>query len=451
MSRAYLDHNATSPMRPEAAAFAAAVAEGGNPSSVHAEGRRARARIEAARETVATATGASPEAVVFTSGATEAINLAIGGAAAASATRRILISAVEHDCVRESAAASGAAVETIPVTGAGLVDLDWLEGRLREWRAEDGRPFVAVMHANNETGVIQPIADVRRLVAAADGLLLIDAAQTLGKIDVRALGADYLALSAHKLGGPSGAGALVLEAVAPLARRQHGGGQERGRRAGTENLAGIAGFGAAVAAASADAGLNGRLAALRDALEARVRAARPDVQVWGGESPRLGTTSCLALPGFRGETQVMALDLAGVAVSAGAACSSGKVRPSHVLSAMGADAETAGCAIRVSLGWNTTRGDVDRFVEAYLAAAERAAPLSPERGRGQASPKSAAADLDGELGEEAALRLASNPPPHPVRQPRTLCVLGADLPSPPLGVEGDANRPATAQIAEGSL
>jgi cysteine desulfurase len=374
MSRAYLDHNATSPLRPEAAAaIAAALADGGNPSSVHAEGRRARARLETAREALAKALGVAPEAVVFTSGATEAVNLAIGGAVAAGATRRLLVSAIEHDCVREAAAASGVPVESMPVTPAGQVDLDWIEARLRAWDAADGRPFLAVMHANNETGVVQPIADVARLVGAAGGLLLVDAAQTLGKVDASGLGASYVAVSAHKLGGPAGAGALVLGADAPLARRQHGGGQERGRRAGTENVAGVAGFGAAVAAATADPGLNGRLAVLRDGMEARLAAARPDVQAWGGDAPRLGTTSCLALPGFRGETQVMALDLAGVAVSAGAACSSGKVRPSRVLEAMGADAETAACAIRVSLGWNTTQADIDRFVDAYLFAVERAA------------------------------------------------------------------------------
>jgi cysteine desulfurase len=381
VSRTYLDHNASSPLRPEAAAAMTEVLRtGGNPSSVHAEGRSARARIETAREALAAAFGAEPDGVLFTSGATEAVNLAIAGAVAAGATRRLLISAIEHDCVREVSAASGAAVEAIPVTRTGVADLGWLTARLGHWNPDDGRPFVVLMQANNETGVIQPVAEAARPVREAGGLLLVDAAQTLGKIevDMSSLGASYLAVSAHKLGGPAGVGALILGSDAPLTRRQHGGGQERGRRAGTENVIGIVGFVAALGAVLADRGLDARLGRLRDELEARLRAARSEVQVWGAEAPRLGTTSCLALPGFSGETQVMALDLAGVAVSAGAACSSGKVRPSHVLAAMGADQATATSAIRVSLGWNTTRADTDAFLVAYLAAAARVlGPVEP--------------------------------------------------------------------------
>jgi cysteine desulfurase len=374
MTRSYLDHNAGSPLRPEAAvAMAEALREAGNPSSVHAEGRRARARIDAARETLAVAVGSPSEAIAFTSGATEAVNLAVASAVGVG-SKTLLVSAIEHDCVREAAAQSGAAVESIPVTHAGVVDVDWLARRLASWNTDAGRPFVAVMHANNETGIIQPVADVARLVRGAGGLLLVDAAQTLGKVgvDVRALGANYLVVSAHKLGGPAGVGALVLAEDAPLVRRQHGGGQERGRRPGTENLAGIVGFAAALGATLADHGFDARLGALRDAMEARLRKARPDARVWGADAPRLGATSCVALPGFSGETQVMALDLAGVAVSAGAACSSGKVRASHVLAAMGADPTTAASAIRVSLGWSTTEADLGRFVAAYVAAAERA-------------------------------------------------------------------------------
>jgi cysteine desulfurase len=377
--RVYLDHNATSPLRPEAAeAMAEALREGGNPSSVHAEGRRAKARVEAARETVAGALGALVENLVFTSGATEAVNLAIGSAVD-SGVRRLLISAIEHDCVREAAAASGAAVETLAVTRAGALDLAALAERLARWNDADGRPFLALMHANNETGVIQPVTEAARMIRERDGLVLVDAAQTVGKIpvDLGGLWADYVAVSAHKLGGPVGVGALALGAKAPLTRRQHGGGQERGRRAGTENVIGIAGFGAAVTAALADRDLDTRLAGWRDALETKVRAARPDVRVWGGDASRLGTTSSLALPGFRGETQVMALDLAGVAVSAGSACSSGKVRASHVLAAMGAGETAASSAIRVSLGWSTAAEDVEPFVAAYVQAAERA--IGPAR------------------------------------------------------------------------
>jgi cysteine desulfurase len=351
-----------------------AMAAGGNPSSVHAEGRRVRAMIERARETLAASLCARVEDVVFTSGATEAVNLAILGAVAAGATRRLLVSAIEHDAVREAAGASGVAVETVPVRAAGVLDLDALAARLARWDAADGRPFLALQHANNETGVVQPVVEAGRMLREQNGLLLVDAAQTLGKIpvDVGALWADYVAVSAHKLGGPAGVGALALGPAAPLARRQHGGGQERGRRGGTENVVGIAGFGAGLSAALSDAGFGQRLAALRDSLEGRIRDAWPDVRVWGDLAPRLPHVSCLALTGFRGETQVMALDLAGVAVSAGSACSSGKVRASRVLEAMGADAGEASCAIRVSLGWNTTSSDLDRFVEAYVAAAARA-------------------------------------------------------------------------------
>ncbi|MGD2132170.1 MAG: cysteine desulfurase family protein [Maricaulaceae bacterium] len=385
MTRIYLDHNATTPLRPEArAAFAEVLAETGNPSSVHADGRRARARLDHARDVVADAVGAAPEGVVFTSGGAEALNLAIGGAVASGVVGRVLVSAIEHDVVREAAGAlSGATTDVVPVTASGVIDLEALERLLAE--PSENRTLVAVMHANNETGVIQPTGDVARLVREANGLLLIDAVQSFGKIDVNlgALGANYLALSAHKLGGPMGAGALILADDAPIARRQHGGGQERGRRAGTENLAGIAGFAAAVEAALGDRGAYDKLADLRDDLEARVTAARDDVRVFGAEAPRLSTTSCLALPGFSGETQVMALDLAGVSVSAGAACSSGKVRPSHVLAAMGADERTASSAIRVSLGWTTTADDIDRFVTAYLDAAERAVG-APERVAGAA-------------------------------------------------------------------
>jgi cysteine desulfurase len=373
MTRTYLDHNATSPLRPEAAAaMADALRACGNPSSVHAEGRRARGRIEAARETVAGAVGALTENVVFTGGATEAVNLAVASAVEAGAGT-LFVSAIEHDSVREAAAATGVPIEAIPALRDGRVDAAWLEARLAGWNAADGRPFVAVMHANNETGVIQPLAQIADAAARVGAMLLVDAAQTLGKIDVDlgALGATWLAVSAHKLGGPAGAGALVLAPDAPVARQQHGGRQERGRRAGTENFAGIVGFAAALEAARSDRDMDARLGSLRDRLEAGVRAVRPDARVWGADAPRLGTASCLSLAGFPSETQVMALDLAGVAVSAGAACSSGKVRASHVLLAMSVDKNAAGSAIRASLGWNTTEADIDRFVEAYAAAAAR--------------------------------------------------------------------------------
>jgi cysteine desulfurase len=358
----YLDYNATAPVRPAVAtAMAEALATVGNPSSVHGFGRAARARLETAREQVATLVGARPAQVVFTSGGTEANNLALTGVGRA----RVLVSAIEHDSVLKAAAA-----EAIPVDCGGIVDLSALE-RLLAARAEPA--LVALMLANNETGVIQPVAEASRIAHASGALLHCDAVQAAGKIavDFAALGVDSLSLSAHKIGGPAGVGALVVADHLHLVAQQRGGGQERGRRAGTENLAGIVGFGVAAEIAAAELGATARLADLRDDLERRALAAVPGAILFGRDAARLSNTSCLALPGVSSELQVMALDLAGVAVSAGSACSSGKVQPSHVLRAMGADAATAGSAIRVSLGWRSTAEDVDRFLEAWCALAAR--------------------------------------------------------------------------------
>ena len=364
MSRAvYLDYNATVPIRPEAAAAVAGALElCGNASSVHGFGRSARRRIETARDQVAALIGAHPAQVVFTSGGTEANNLALTGTGRA----RLLVSAGEHDSVLEAAPQA----ERIPLDTEGRLDLDALTAML----AADPRPaLVSVMLANNETGVIQPLAEVAALVRAHGALLHTDAVQAAGKtaLDGPALGADLLSLSAHKLGGPQGVGALVIAdrvALTPLLR---GGGQERARRAGTENLPGIAGFGAAAEAARAALADTARLAALRDRLEQGLRALATDIRVFGAGAERLGNTSCFATPGLPAETQVMSLDLAGIAVSAGSACSSGKVRPSHVLLAMGAGAEEAGSAIRVSLGWQSADDDVERFLEAWSALRAR--------------------------------------------------------------------------------
>lgn len=370
MSGTYLDYNASAPVRPEAAeAVARALSAGGNPSSVHAVGRAAHALIEQARTQVAALIGGPASTVVFTSGGTEANALALESAVAAG-SRRLIVSAVEHDSVLEGARATGAAVEVAPVNAQGVLDLEWLERRLANWTPSDGRPLVAVMLANNETGVIQPIAEVAALVRAVDGWLHVDAIQAAGKIavDSRALGADTLSVSSHKLGGPQGVGALTFGPRAVLSRRLHGGGQERGRRAGTENTPGIAGFGAAAAAALRgldDAGLQ---AQWRDAAQARL-VAMGGVAL-GDAAARLPNTLCVAAPGYASELQVMALDLAGVMVSAGSACSSGKVRASHVLAAMGAG-DLAGCAVRVSGGWATAGADWDRFVEAWGEAHDR--------------------------------------------------------------------------------
>jgi cysteine desulfurase len=354
----YLDHNATAVVRPEAkAAMANALDVGGNPSSIHAAGRAARAMLETAREQVATLIAAPATTVIFTSGGTEANAIAIESAVAAG-SRRLIVSAIEHDSIQETSRVLGVAVEVLPVDGSGQADLAWLAARLAAWDPADGKPFVALMLANNETGVIQPVAEASELH--------VDAIQAAGKIavDSRALGADTLSISAHKIGGPQGVGALTFGPRATLSRRQHGGGQERGRRGGTENVPGIAGFGAAAAVAS---DLQAQ-AVLRDAAAGRLKAAGGVVM--GEAAPRLPNTLCIATPGFPSDVQVMGLDLAGVMVSAGSACSSGKVKASPVLEAMG-QGELAGCAIRVSGGWNTTQADWERFVEAWTAAHDR--------------------------------------------------------------------------------
>lgn len=365
----YLDHNATTPLRPEARrAVEAAFATTGNPSSAHRFGRAARRAVEDAREQLARLVGARPDAVVFTSGGTEANALALSGQAlSAMGRRRVLVSAVEHPSVL--AAAPGAT--RIPVDGDGTVDLAALENAL----AADSEPaLVSIMLANNETGAIQPVAKAAEIARRFGAIVHCDAVQAAGKIaiDVRALGAHLVSLSGHKFGGPMGTGALIVDDAVSLAALIGGGGQERGRRAGTENVPGIAGLGAAAEAALAGLDAFARLADWRDALESRVLAAAPSARVVGRGAARLPNTSCLALPGMAAETQVMALDLAGVAVGAGAACSSGKTKVSPVLAAMGLDADMAGSAIRASLGWTTGEGDIERFIEAWTALAARA-------------------------------------------------------------------------------
>ncbi|WP_332767947.1 cysteine desulfurase family protein [Phenylobacterium sp.] len=374
MTRVYLDYNATAPLRPEALeAVTRAYALGGNPSSIHAAGRAARALVEQARTEIAALIGGPASTVVFTSGGTEANALAVDSAVA-TGSKRLIVSAIEHDSVLETAKASGAAVEILPVGPDGLADLAWLAERLSRWDAADGRPFVALMLANNETGVIQPVREASEIVRAAEGWLHVDAIQAAGKIptDSRVLGADTLSTSAHKLGGPQGVGALTFGPRATLVRRQHGGGQERGRRAGTENVPGIAGFGAAAMAALRD--VNDQ-APMRDAAAERLKAL--GAVVIAEASPRLPNTLCVATPGHTSDLQVMKLDLAGFMVSAGSACSSGKVKASHVLSAMGLG-ELAECAIRVSGGWGTTESDWAAFVDAWseIRHAARRAPAA---------------------------------------------------------------------------
>jgi cysteine desulfurase len=356
----YLDYNATAKVRPEAAAAVARALEiGGNPSSVHAAGRAARAIVEGARAEVGRLVGAKAESVVFVSGGTEAGALAIESAVLGG-VERIIIGSTEHDAVVENARAAGVPLEVWPVDGNGVADLAWLADSLQR----GPRALVCLMLANNETGVIQPVVEVAELVRDAGGWLHVDAVQAAGKIaiDLGALGADTLALSAHKLGGPQGVGALVAGPRATLSRRLHGGGQERGRRAGTENTPGIAGFGVAAVAALNEFPAMAAQAAGRDALAALL--ARAGVEVLGADAPRLPQTLCFAAPGFVSELQVMGLDLAGVMVSAGAACSSGKVKPSRVIEAMGRP-DLAACAIRVSGGWATSAADWARCGEAW--------------------------------------------------------------------------------------
>jgi cysteine desulfurase len=356
---AYLDWNATAPLRPEAAAAVTEALLGcGNPSSVHRFGREARRTLEAARAQVAALIGTAPPDIAFTSGGTEANHLALRGLAG----RRVIVSAIEHDSVRH--AVPDAAV--VPVTPRGVVDLDALD---RILAAETRPALVSLMLANNETGILQPVAEAARIAHARGALLHCDAVQAAGKLplDRAALGADLMTLSAHKLGGPPGIGALVVGSELPLAALLTGGGQERGRRAGTENLSGIAGFGAACAVAAARLDDYRAVALLRDAAARRLVAITPDAVVYGGDVARSPNTLCVAMPGVASATQVMALDLAGVMVSAGAACSSGKVKRSHVLEAMGVPAAEADCAIRISLGWSTTAADIDLLVEAWGA------------------------------------------------------------------------------------
>ncbi|UYN97481.1 MAG: cysteine desulfurase [Enhydrobacter sp.] len=350
---AYLDHNATSPLRPAAFdAMVEALRASGNPSSVHRVGRSARARLDRARRQVADLVGALPAEVVFTSGGTEANNLVLAGCG----RRRLLVSAVEHDSVLKAAVGA----EILPVDGEGRIDLGQLEQRLTPSREP---ALVSVMFANNETGVLQPIAEVVRLARSVGALVHCDAVQGAGKVavDLHGLGVDYLTLSAHKLGGPAGVGALVVRDGAPLMPDRIGGGQESNRRAGTENVAGIVGFGAATVEAKAGLATEG----LRDHMEGALLDLAPGAYVFGAGAVRLPNTTCVSMPGVRAETQVMALDLAGVCVSAGAACSSGKVTRSAVLLAMGVAPAIAETAVRISLGWNSQASDIERLIAAW--------------------------------------------------------------------------------------
>jgi len=365
--RRYLDYNATAPASPAVReAVASALETGGNASSVHAAGRAARRMIEEAREAVARLVGGEAEEIVFTSGGTEANSLALGGPSAAS----LIVSAIEHDSVLAPARADPRPVFLCPVTADGAINLQALDRLLSEAPAP---ALVSLMLANNETGVIQPVAAAAERVHARGGLLHCDAIQGPGRlpVDLPGRGVDCASLSGHKIGAPPGVGALWMRDGLEIVPQLLGGGQERRRRAGTENLPGIAGFGAAAGEAENALEAAGDLAALRDRLEAGIRGIAPEAAIFGTAAERLANTACISMPGMAAETQVMAFDLEGICVSAGSACSSGKVQASHVLAAMGVPEAEADCAIRVSLGRETQPDDIDRFLDVWRMLYDR--------------------------------------------------------------------------------
>ncbi|WP_034854916.1 cysteine desulfurase family protein [Sinorhizobium sojae] len=377
-ARIYMDWNATAPLLGEAReAVLSALDVNGNPSSVHGEGRAVRALIESARRDVAALCGAEATAVTFTSGATEAANMVLTPEFRMGRTPltlgKLYVSAIEHPAVRVGGRFAREDICEIPVTGAGLVDTGALEALLGAHDRQSGLPMVAVMLANNETGIIQPIAEIGGIVRAHGGLLVVDAVQAAGRVplSIEALGADFLIVSSHKIGGPKGAGALIARGEvmmpSPLI---HGGGQEKGHRSGTENAPALAGF--AAAARQAAGNIESRMAvvaALRDRLETEMRKHAPDVVIHGSEVPRLANTTFFTLPGLKAETGQIAFDLEGVALSAGSACSSGKVGQSHVLTAMGYDPRQG--ALRISVGESTTQAEIEACATVFAKVAAR--------------------------------------------------------------------------------
>ena len=356
--RTYLDHNATTPLRPQArAAMLEALDLGGNPSSIYSEGRTARALVEKARKTLADQLGVIAPMVIFTGVGTEANNFAIKGAK----VDRIVVSAIEHSCVLEAANATGKPVEIVPVTSDGIIDLKALEKTLSRGK---GKALVCLMLANNETGAIQPVAEAAAIAHDHDGLVHTDAVQALGKIPVNfgLLGVDMMTLSAHKVGGPQGTGALIVREGVVLEKQMHGGGQELGRRGGTENVAGIAGFAAAAQAACEK---ESEIRVLRDFFESELQEVSPGVTIFSAGVDRLPNTTYMALEGMPAQTTLINLDLEGIAVSTGSACSSGKVTGSRVLAEMGVDDDLRACALRVSFGWTSNRTDIEKFIEIW--------------------------------------------------------------------------------------
>lgn len=373
----YLDYNASGLIRPEVLeAVNAALVDGGNPSAIHALGRKARARIETARAQVASLVGADGTAVIFSSGGTESNGQGLASAFAAGCDR-LIVGATEHPCILEAAVASGKPVKMLPVDANGVISL----GKLSELLRAPGKAVVAIHHANNESGVIQPIADAARLVREAGGWLHVDAVQSAGKIpvDMRALGADSLTLSAHKLGGPQGVGALVLGDGRYAVPIIHGAGQERGMRGGTENVAGIAGFGVAAQSSLRDLSLAEAHRPWRDAAERAVGEA--GAVIIGAGADRLPNTLFMAVADWDSPQQIITLDLAGIMASGGSACSSGKTKPSRAILATGRTDLAVG-GVRVSGGWTTTENDWIRFAttwtEAYARQRDRIAARKKE-------------------------------------------------------------------------
>ena len=378
LTRTYMDWNATAPLLPAVRdVLVSALEIAGNPSSVHREGRAARAAVEAARRDVAALAGAQASHVTFTSGATEVANLVLTPdfrmGRAPVRYGRLYVSAIEHPAFREGGRFDKADLTEVPVTSAGIIDLAALETLLASHDKSTGLPMVACMLVNNETGILQPVAEAARLVHAAGGLMVVDAVQAAGRIplDINALDADFLVLSSHKLGGPKGAGALISRGEVMMPKPLiHGGGQEKGHRSGTENTLSVIGFGAAaVVAAEKLADEAARLCALRAKLENGMRVNAPDVIIHGADVARVGNTTFFTLPGLKAETGQIAFDIEGIALSAGSACSSGKVGESHVLSAMGHDPKLG--ALRISLGHATDEADIDRTLAAFTKIAGR--------------------------------------------------------------------------------
>lgn len=359
----YLDHNATTPMRPEVRDLIIKIMEGvGNASSVHGFGRDARKYVEDARMAVADLCHVESKQVIFTSGATESINTVLH----AYRDKRVLTSAIEHPAVLASAPHA----DRIPVTKDGVIDM----AAYRELLSDHKPALVALMLVNSETGVIQPVAEAARLAHDHGALFFVDAVQGAGRLDISidTLGADFMALSAHKMAGPQGVGALITKNGIETPKFMLGGGQEKNCRAGTHNTAGIAGMGLAAKIAKENIEHYGDLTKLRDDMEARMRTFSNKLTIYGEAAPRVGNTCNVGLSGIPAQTQLMALDLDGIAVSSGSACSSGSFKPSHVLIAMGANEEDAKSALRISLGWNTTAADIDAFLESYEKIIKRA-------------------------------------------------------------------------------